>query len=361
MDAIYWVLTWACHRRCAHCYDDRFRPYVRDDLRRVVGEGQAAYLKIIENLPDDFSVADPSRPQADGTPGRRRGRLVMAGGELLIDGVRDELFYPALDALARRWTDGRGPALAVQTTGDVLTPAHLEAMLARGVTSFAITSVDDYHVGMEGEKRYAFMDRIRALMDRFGIVERDLGVAKDERLKSPRGAAKAGGPSFLFMGAQEDLWIGEVWPRGRAWENGLSKAGYDTNFCARWSGGQNFLNYGEIGSEVAVEPDGSVYPCCLKTKAPLGSLAEERLTDILDSLKDHPAMAAINAGDPEAMGTAFGWSRGDFAAASHTTDPTGRPYANLCIGCDVFFERVLGADLRRIRAERLARRAGPAF
>jgi len=29
MEAVYWVLTWACHRKCRHCYDDRFRPYVQ--------------------------------------------------------------------------------------------------------------------------------------------------------------------------------------------------------------------------------------------------------------------------------------------------------------------------------------------
>ena len=109
---------------------------------------------------------------------------------------------------------------------------------------------------------------------------------------------------------------------------------------------------------IQIEPDGSIYPCCLKTKAPLGSLAEERLVDILDSLKGHPALEAINAGDPEAMGLEMGWSREEYRAASHVSDPKGRPYANVCIGCDKFFEAKLGAELRRIRAERLARRAG---
>ena len=96
MQAIYWVLTWACHRKCKHCYDDRFRPYVRDALTEVVGEGQAAFQKVIDNLPDDLSWVDEHGV-------RDRTLLVLAGGELLIDGVREELFYPVLDALKKKY------------------------------------------------------------------------------------------------------------------------------------------------------------------------------------------------------------------------------------------------------------------
>ena len=92
LQAIYWVLTWACHRKCKHCYDDRFRPYVRDALTEVVGEGQTAFQKVIDNLPDDLSWVDE-------TGVRDRTLLGLAGGELLIDGVREELFYPVLEAL----------------------------------------------------------------------------------------------------------------------------------------------------------------------------------------------------------------------------------------------------------------------
>lgn len=61
MEAVYWVLTWACHRKCRHCYDDRFRPYVRDDLKRVVGEGQRAYRAVLNNLPDDIAFSTARR------------------------------------------------------------------------------------------------------------------------------------------------------------------------------------------------------------------------------------------------------------------------------------------------------------
>jgi hypothetical protein len=358
MEAIYWVLSFACHRRCAHCYDDRFRPYVRNALTEVVDEGRAAFRAIINNLPDDMSFLDPKVPQPDGSPSRQRTRLVLAGGELLLDPVREALFYPALEAIRERWGD-RGPHISVQTTGDILTPDHIEGMISRGVRTIAIASIDDFHVGLEGEKKFDLLDRVRAMMAPFGAREIGPGSSREPRTKAPSNQPEVGdkGPFFLFFGAQPDLWIGELWPRGRAWKNGLSNADYETNFCARWSGGKNFLNYGHPGSEVAIEPDGSVYPCCLKTKAPLGSLAEEKLTDILDSLRGHPAFEALNAGDPEAMGLASGWSREAFRDASHVIDPKGRAFGNPCLGCDAYFEAILGEDIKKIREKRLGLRA----
>lgn len=347
MQAIYWVLTWACHRKCKHCYDDRFRPYVRDALTEVVGEGQRAFHKVIANLPDDLSWVDDKGA-------RDRTLLVLAGGELLIDGVREELFYPVLEALQQKYGD-RTPKISIQTTGDVLTPSILDECLARGVESIAIASIDDYHVGMQGDKKFAFMERIRELMSSRGVREVSLGGAKDKRLKEPDLTTnqKKTGPTFLFFGAQEDLWIGELWPRGRALSNGLSKAGYDVNFCARWSGAQNFLHIGRAGSEVAIEPDGSIYPCCLKTKAPLGNLTEESLASILTSVAALPAIQALNDGDPERMGEADGWSRELFQTNSRAKDGLGQDIANMCLGCDRFFEHTLSQQLADLRQRRL--------
>ena len=277
MQSLYWVLTWACHRRCKHCYDDRFRPYVRDALTQVVAEGQHAYEAIIQNLPDDLTWLD------ENTGVRERTLLVMAGGELLIDGVREELFYPALDALKAKYGNAM-PKLSIQTTGDVLTEDILDTLLDKGIDSIAIASIDDYHVGMKGEKKFKFMQDIRDMMAARGVHEVSLGGEIDERLKAPDldAKSKSDGPTFLFFGAQPDLWIGELWPRGRAFANGLSDAAYDTNFCARWSGGKNFLKLGKAGSEVSIEPNGNVYPCCLKTKTPIGNLTEETLEEIYD-------------------------------------------------------------------------------
>ena len=346
MQSIYWVASWACHRKCPHCYDDRFRPYVRDALTNVVGQGQAAWPRILANLPDHMRWTDPSGNE-------QPTRLILAGGELLIDGVREELFYPLLAGIRARWgTDG--PRVSVQTTGDIMTEQHVCAMVARGVSTIAIASIDDYHVGHAGDGKFRLMARIRAMMARLGVREVSLGIAKDARLKEPEPSRDEGGPTFLFFGAQPDLWIGELWPRGRAWANGLVQADYDTNFCARWSGGKSFLDYGHAGSEVAIEPDGALYPCCLKTQSPLGSLAEERLIDILDDLRAEPAIMALNRGDPEAMGEHDGMSRAAFRATSRRVDPKGRTIANPCLGCDAYFRATLGDVLRNRRAARLA-------
>lgn len=357
VQSIYWVLSFACHRRCAHCYDDRFRPYVREALGRVVGEGVGAHEAIVANLPDDMTWA-----REDG--GRERTLLVLAGGELLIDAVREPLFYPALAAIRRRWGD-KGPKLAIQTTGDVLTAEILDEILARGVSSIAIASIDDHHVRMEGARRLPFMESIRRLMASRGVREVEMAAPKDETLRAPDVArsVKASGPTFLFFGAQPDLWIGELWPRGRAFANGLSNAGYETNFCTRWSGAKNFLKIGQAGSEVAIEPDGSVYPCCLKTKAPLGNLTEERLEDILQSVATLPAIRALNDGDPEGMGLAAGWTRAEFRARSAMSDGRGRRVENPCFGCDRYFEDELGAALSALRIARLegSRRGAESF
>jgi hypothetical protein len=88
----------------------------------------------------------------------------------------------------------------------------------------------------------------------------------------------------------------------------------------------------------------------------LGNLCEERLDDILGSLVGHPALEAISMGHPERMGLAHGWDMARFLDESRTKRPDGAPYRNLCIGCDRFFEKVLGPELARLRAARLAAR-----
>ena len=110
-------------------------------------------------------------------------------------------------------------------------------------------------------------------------------------------------------------------------------------------------------SEVSIEPDGAVYPCCIKTKLPIGSLLEDNLIDILDSLTGVPAYEAITMGHPERMGIAHGWSEQDFVAQSRTRRRDGAAYENLCIGCDRFHEEVLGPILEAARARRRAVRA----
>lgn len=347
MESVYYVLTYACHRKCRHCYDTRFRPYVRDELKAVVGEGVDNHRRIIANLPDKMTYLDPAHPNADGTPSERVGRIIMAGGELLIGAVREALFYPAMEAVQEKYGP-KGARISMQTTGDVLTPKILDEMRERGVWMVAVASLDDYHVGLEGAKREAFVEKLTRMFESAGF-----GPVPDPA--SGRDHLAEDGPFYVFFGAQPGKWIAELWPRGRAWENGLSTATMKTNFCARWSGAKNFLNHDFAGSEVAIEPNGDVFPCCLKTKLPLGNLCEEKLVDILESLKGNPVFEALNAGEPWRMGESMGWPEDTFRAASHTLTPKGEPYANLCIGCDRFHEEVLGPVVQEMRERRLTR------
>ncbi|WP_204251153.1 radical SAM/SPASM domain-containing protein [Elioraea rosea] len=349
MESIYWVMAWACHRKCRHCYEDRFRPYVRGALEAVLAEAERNAPRIIANLPPSMTYLDLTDPNEDGTLPSKTGRIILSGGESLMDPVRERVTYPVIERLIAKYRDAGGVKIVVQTTGDLLTPAIVEELLARRVWMISVASIDDYHVGLEGEaKQKAFMASLTAMFEAAGM--RASGVAQQNRKWLDEA-----GPLYSFFGASPDAWIGKIWPRGRGWQNGLSTATMADNFCARWSGAMNFLNHQYSGSEVSIEPDGAVYPCCIKTKLPIGNLTEDGLIDILDSLAGDPVYEALNAGQPQRMGLTHGWSLETFLEKSRTTDPKGRAYANLCIGCDRFHDEVLKPRIEAAAARRRAR------
>jgi len=353
MESIYYVMAWACHRKCRHCYEDRFRPYVRGALEAVVQEAERNFPRIVANLPARLTYLDTEDPRADGSLPEKTARVILSGGEALLDPVRERVTYQVIEALRAKYAAQGGVKIVVQTTGDILTDAIVDDLLARGVWMISVASVDDFHVGLEGPaKQQAFVDKLTALFTRHGMRRSGLSA-------TTRNWHEEEGPVFSFFGATPDSWIGKLWPRGRAWQNGLSHATIADNFCNRWSGGLNFLRHRYNGSEVSIEPDGAVYPCCVKTKAPIGSLLEDNLIDILDSLAGIPAFEAITMGHPERMGLAHGWSEQRFLDASRTTTPGGAAYQNLCIGCDRFHEEVLGPVLAAARARRAAARGDP--
>ena len=350
MESIYWVMAWACHRKCRHCYEDRFRPYVRDALEAVVAEAERNAPRIIANLPPEMTYLDLGDRNADGTLKRKTGRIILSGGESLMEPVRERVTYPVIEALAAKYRASGGVKIVIQTTGDLLTPGIVEDLLRRGVWMISVASIDDFHVGLEGEARQkAFVARLSAMFEAAGMRASGLAVQNRSWLDEQ-------GPLYSFFGATPDAWIGKLWPRGRAWQNGLSTATLAENFCARWSGAMNFLNHRHSGSEVSIEPDGAVYPCCIKTKLPIGNLTEEGLIDILDSLAGDPVYEALNAGQPQRMGLTHGWSVETFLEKCRTTDTKGRPYANFCIGCDRFHDEVLKPKFEAAAARRRAAR-----
>mgnify|MGYP003152720905 CR=1 FL=1 len=317
MESIYYVLCWHCHRRCKHCYDDRFHPYVRDELDQVVSEARDNAPRIIANLPDSMRFLDT---EASGDRAvYRTGRIILSGGDVLTDPVRENVLYPTLEAIQDKYRDKGGVKVIVQTTGDLLTEKILAELLDRGVWS----------------------EKLRDMFESAGMIS--MAEHAQRRLSDADST-----PVYTLFGATDESWIGKLWPRGRAWRNDLSKATMADNFCNAWSGGLGFLQQGKSGSEV----------CCIKTATPLGNLAEEPLTEILYSVAELPAIQAINQGQPQLMGLDDGWQENDFLNACHTQTPTGNEYANLCIGCDKFHQTVLGPQLNQLQSQRRAKRLG---
>ena len=327
MESIYWVISWLCHRKCEHCYEDRFHPYYGDELNQVVQESEEAFRGVIANLPPKMIYRDVS----DGLK-EKRGRIILAGGEVLLEPVRRNVLYPALDLLYEKYKNVGGVDLIIQTTGDVLTSRILEELLAHHVDLVSVSGLDHFHEGLEEEPaRTALRAKLQQMFAAQGV--REFPAAADR--------ATLTGPYYHFFGATKDSWIGKIWPRGRAQTNELSTATLADNFCNAWSGGLHFLDMDHGGSEVSIEPNGNVYPCCMKTKKALGNLCEEPLESILGRLQGNPVYEAISMGHPERMGVTKGWSVEDFYRASTTTLPSGRQYQNLCIGCDKFHDQML--------------------
>ncbi len=247
-------MCWACHRRCKHCYEGRFRPYVRDELAAVIAEAERNTPLVLGNLPERMTYLDLNDPAPDGTPREKPGRIILSGGESLLEGVRQRVTYPVIEGLVARYAGNGGVKVVVQTTGDLLTPAIVGDLLARGVWMISVAGMDDFHVGMEGEaKQAAAKAKLSAMMQAQGMTASGLTAADRKWLDEP-------GPLFSFFGATPDSWIGKLWPRGRSWENGLSTATLADNFCNRWSGGLNFLHHRHSGSDFTVPVEGLAAP-----------------------------------------------------------------------------------------------------
>jgi hypothetical protein len=335
MESIYYVMCWHCHRRCVHCYEDRFRPYYGDDLRKVVADAQSAFPRILENFPDRLTFLDPADPPCNGRFREKRGRIILAGGEILHKDVREPILYPALEIVYRRYRDVGGVEIIVQTTGDIVTDRVIDELLELHVDKISVSGLDAFHEGLETEEaRLRLRDKLTRMFEAHGM--------KHDSGRGPLGVHEQPEvPSYSFFGATPDSWIGALWPRGRAHQNELSTATLGENFCNRWSGGLNFLQYQFAGSEVSVDPDGNVYPCCIKTRKAIGNLLDEPLHSLLDRLTGDPVYEAISMGHPERMGIQHGWSVQKFFDKSLVTLPSGKSYQNLCIGCDTFHEEVL--------------------
>ena len=170
MESIYWVMCWACHRRCKHCYEGRFRPYVREELAAVLSQAERNAPRVLANLPPRMTYLDRTDPAADGSLPEKTGRIILSGGESLLEGVRQRVTYPVIEGLVTRYAGAGGVKVVLQTTGDLLTPGIVAELLARGVWMISVAGVDDFHVGMEGKaKQDAYRARLSAMMEAQGM------------------------------------------------------------------------------------------------------------------------------------------------------------------------------------------------
>jgi MoaA/NifB/PqqE/SkfB family radical SAM enzyme len=314
-------------------------------LEAITSRSKSAFPAIVSHFPQSMVYTDLEDQREDGSFASKVGRIILSGGEVLLDPVRTEVLYPVLETLTERYETTGGVKLVIQTAGDLLSPQIIRDLLDRNVWMISVSSLDDFHQNVAREGRDVFRERLTALFEASGMRASGLqvGVRKwtDEE-----------GPVYSFFGATPDAWIGKLWPSGRAWENGLSKATLKDNFCNNWSGGLNFLNLGFSGSEVAIDPDGHLYPCCRKTWLPYGNVTEEPLVQILESLVGRPEFEAIAMGHPERMGIGHGVDVEGFLELCRTTNARGEAYVNRCIGCDRFHEKYLAPVLEQLRRSR---------
>jgi hypothetical protein len=218
MESIYYVMAWACHRKCRHCYEDRFRPYVRGELESVVAEAERNFPRIVDHFPARMTYLDLRRSARRRHVPEKTGRIILSGGESLLDAVRHRVTYPVIERLNAKYAAQGGVKIVVQTTGDILTDATVADLMDRGVWMISVASVDDFHVGLEGpERQKRFVDKLSAMFERHGLRRSGLS-------STTRNWHEEDGPLYSFFGATPDAWIGKLWPRGRAWQHGLSTA-----------------------------------------------------------------------------------------------------------------------------------------
>lgn len=288
MDSIYWVISRDCNQRCPHCYNN--------SEPGAMGLTTSEVSQCVKNLPDPSDV--------------RLDKIILSGGEVL---VWPDLLFHTIQELRQRYK--QHTEIWIQTNGDLLDEVMLGRLIDGGVNRIDVSSMDSFHP-------LSTVDRRNRLL---GMFEEQNMISVDSDVQSKSGVR------FSFWGATEDVWIGPLWPRGRARLNGLSGATPKHKFCELWSGAKNFLNYRDTGCEINLQLS-DVYPCCPMTCRPIGNILNEPLISILDRCSQSPVFRALNDGDPESMGQSIGLTK-DLGLSR--TEELG----NQCLWCDEFFTK----------------------
>ncbi len=287
--SIYWVFTQRCNDTCDHCYN------LSGPKGKTISEDEC--LAIIANLPGSCD------------------RIILSGGEPLTERAK---LFTILDALRKQY--GKAIQIMLQTNGDLLTPGRLDELLARGVTRIDIASMDRFHKHA-GERK----DELEALFVSRGMQGDNPNplIEKDTYLKEM--------PSYGFWGANEEMWLGGNWARGRAFEKDLWKQDGHHNFCSILSGARGFLGGTELPQEISIQL-WRINPCCPGTLHPMGDARTEKVSDVLERVASSPIFKKLNEGDIYGIGESIG-----------IPTEKGRERAvalkNVCLWCDEFFDR----------------------
>lgn len=106
-------------------------------------------------------------PMNRADPGKRSGASFWL--EVLLPAVREQVLYPAMEAIHRKYATEGGVHIVVQTTGDLLTWSLIDALVARHVSCLLISGVDSFHKGLETKAaQLGFVTRLTMLLETRG-------------------------------------------------------------------------------------------------------------------------------------------------------------------------------------------------
>ena len=290
IQSIYWVFTQLCNDDCAHCYNDS------SPFGKRISEEDC--MRIIENLPDKID------------------RLILSGGEPLAD---IKLLYAILDKIREKYKDS--VQVMLQTNGDLLTIEKLHTLIDKGVQRFDIASIDRYHKKAGG--------RLMELADIFESCS-VVGTEKDPLIEG--GHYLIENPlSWGYWGANDDLWLGGNWARGKAFQNDIWLQDPNHNFCTILSGARNFLGgYTDIPQEISIQL-WRINPCCPGTHFPMGDARKEKVSTVLERASKSAVFKMLNEGNPLKMGISLGVTEEEASIKNEELK-------NICLYCDHFLK-----------------------
>lgn len=283
---IYWVPHTICYFGCLHCHNDSHMGGVR--ASRSVIDG------VIAHLP---SPESPYRLEEVLVGG---GESLMRNNEMeyLVEGFRARFPQGPQATVEERRAAGH-VILALQTIGTPLTdalgrpnPRMIQRWLDLGVDYFHIASNDMFHEAQRPDFPWdAFRENLRAFGAQHGIGFHIYGKA----------------PSRLVPSGRALIHLESLQQAGASL---LLDEGYCTN---GWETASNFLSgvdkeYPHC-SEVVIDPQGWVHPCCWYELSPgLFDASQVDFAAGMQALTSAPLAQALDQGDMAEMAALTGLS-----------------------------------------------------